>query len=88
MQTGSIGAIHGSYFLCIIVILLLIRQVYLTATVSKVSHQDEAEWYPLAALTELIAVCLFAVPGLVPNKRDLTARINEHEKNPEGTELA
>lgn len=75
--------------LCLIVIFLLIREIYLTTvTISTVSHQNEAAWYPLAALPELLAVFLFAVPGLVPEKRELIARAHEHEKDPEATELA
>lgn len=77
------------YILCLIVIFLLIREIYLTiSTLNNVSHQDEAVWYPLAALPELLAVFLFAVPGLVPDKRDLVAYAHGSQKNPESTELA
>lgn len=35
-------------------------------------QQDNAHlWYPLSALTELLAVMLFSVPGLVPSRREI-----------------
>jgi len=85
-RRGSVppGAAHGGYILCLVVILLLVREIYLTATIGNISRQNEPVWYPLAALPELIAVFLFAVPGLVPEKRDLVAR----EKDFETTEMA
>lgn len=76
------------YILCLIVIFLFIREIYLTITTVNNSRQDEAVWYPLAALPELLAVFLFAVPGLVPDKRELIAHARGHEKDPETTELA
>jgi len=77
------------YILCLIVGFLLIREIYLTATISNISHQNEAAWYPLAALPELLAVFLFAVPDLVPQKRDLVARAqNGRGKDPEATGLS
>ena len=90
LKTGPVGRTHGTIFLCLIVIFLLIRQIYLTATISKVSHQNESEWYPLAALTEFLAVAIYIVPGLVPEKRDLADRTRGFEKDPdsEATELA
>jgi len=66
---------------------LLIREIYLTATLGSISRQKEASWYPLSALPELLAVCLFAFPGLVPEKKDLVARAHEREKNPGTTEM-
>ena len=78
--------IHGMRFLLLIVAFLLVREIYLTITVGKIP--DEAVWYPLAALTELIAVFLFSVPGLVPEKKDMVATQNRSDnKNPEGTML-
>jgi len=84
-QNTSFGATYGMYILCLIVIMLLIREIFLTATINNISHQHESVWYPLAALPELLAVLLFAVPGLVPQKKDLVAY--SREKNPESTEL-
>jgi len=71
-QGASIGSKNGLHILAFVIILLLVREVYLTITVGK--KQVEAVWYPLAALTELIAVLSFAIPGLVPEKRDMVAR--------------
>lgn len=79
------GAARGMPILCLIVIMLLIREIYLTATIK--SKQHEATWYPLAVLPEFLAVALFAVPKLVPEKRELLARAHDREKNPESTEL-
>ena len=73
------------HVLGLIIVLLLTRQIYLTITVTKI--QDEGVWYPLAALTELIAVCLFSVPGLVPNKKGTVEKgtVETHDKDPEAT---
>ena len=74
------------YTLCLIVLLLLIREIYLTATLNN-SRQNEASWYPLAALPELLAVFLFAVPGLVPEKSELAAHAHGHGKNTDTAEM-
>lgn len=74
------------YTLCLIAILLLVREIYLTATLNT-TRQNEASWYPLAALPELLAVLLFAVPGLVPEKSELAAHAYGHGKNPEIAEM-
>ena len=75
------------YTLSIIVILLLIREVYLVATINKVP--SEASWYPLAALPELLAVFLFAVPNLIPDKREYVARTHGQENwKADTTEMA
>ena len=74
------------HVLGLIIVFLLVREVYLTVTVGKVP--DEAVWYPLAALTELLAVFLFAVPGLVPNKKDvMDAQQGQLDKNPESNAM-
>jgi hypothetical protein len=65
---------------------LLIREIYLTITVGKIVH--EAAWYPLAALTELIAVFLFAVPGLVPDKREMKEAQGQLDKDTDATPMA
>lgn len=84
---ASFGAKSGAYVLCLIVLLLLVREIYLTATLGNITQQHEGAWYPLSALPELLAVVLFAVPGLVPEKKDLVARANQREKDPERTEM-
>jgi hypothetical protein len=73
-------------FLGLVVALLLVREIFLTVTVGKVP--SEGVWYPLAALTELLVVFLFGVPGLVPDKRDVVAtQRGQFEKDPETTEM-
>ena len=81
-QRASVGSKLGMHILGLIIALLLARQIYLTITVGKI--QDEGVWYPLAALTELIAVFLFSAPGLVPDKKDL---IETHDKDPDSTSM-
>jgi hypothetical protein len=73
-QRASVGTTHGIHILAIVILLLVVREVYLTITVGKIQH--EPVWYPLAALTELIAVCFFSVPGLVPQKGEQDDYIN------------
>ncbi|KAF8876265.1 hypothetical protein BD779DRAFT_171071 [Infundibulicybe gibba] len=63
----SWGMKHGSYILCAISLLLLIREAFATATMSDTAKQNnEHFWYPLIALPEILAVTLYAAPGLVP----------------------
>lgn len=76
------------HILCLIVIFLLIREIYFTATIGNISHVNEAVWYPLGALPELLAVFLYVVPGLVPEKRELNARSGALDKDYETNELA
>jgi len=72
VSNGSFGATHGIHILCLISLLLLAREAFFTATSNNTAKQnDENLWYPLAALTELVAVVLFAAPGLVPSRADL-----------------
>lgn len=59
---------QGSWALFEVSFLLIIREVYAVATVGHLKV-NEAVWYPLTALTELIAVALYATPGLVPHAR-------------------
>jgi len=89
LPTTTFGATYGMYILCFIVLLLLVREIYLTiTTITDIGHQNEPAWYPLAALPELISVMLFAVPGLVPEKREFIAHTHGRAKDPESTELA
>ena len=62
----------GGFVLCPILFLLLIRQAYLLATFTsfKDRQNNERLWYPLFALPEFLATCLFAVPGLVPHPEE------------------
>jgi hypothetical protein len=66
------GKAHALHILAIICLLLLAREAYLTATLTKpITSNFERLWYPLAVLTEFLAVCLLAFPGLVPPRKDL-----------------
>ena len=71
-QRTTVGQTYGVFFLCPILLLLLIRQAYLLATFSSFKDRQNNEnlWYPLFALPEFLAACLFSVPGLVPHPGD------------------
>lgn len=66
------GSRHASHILCLISVLLLIREIFLTATISNSTKQNnEHFWYPLVAVPEILAVMLYAIPGLVPGRSEL-----------------
>jgi hypothetical protein len=66
------GDRNGNYLLCLISLLLLIREVFLTATIANPAKQnDERLWFPLVALPELLAVVCYSVSGLVPPRSTL-----------------
>ena len=72
VSNGGFGATHGIAILCIISLLLLTREAFFTATSNNLIKQnDENWWYPFAALTEFVAVVMFAAPGLVPSRDEL-----------------
>ncbi|KAF9229007.1 hypothetical protein BS17DRAFT_763634 [Gyrodon lividus] len=72
VSNGAFGATHGIHILCLISLLLLAREAFFTATSNDLAKQnDENWWYPLAALTEFVAVVMFAAPGLVPSRDEL-----------------
>jgi hypothetical protein len=61
-------------------LLLLVREAFTAATVNNPAQAGkERLWYPLSALPELLAVMLFAVPGLVPSKAALVHATEEVE---------
>ncbi|KDQ62821.1 hypothetical protein JAAARDRAFT_471835 [Jaapia argillacea MUCL 33604] len=68
---------HVLRTLLLIALLLLLREVFFAATTGSSSAttqakaNNEALFYPLSALPELLAVCLFAVRGLVPDRRQV-----------------
>jgi len=69
---GKWGDRHASHALCLISLLLLVREVFLTATISNATKQNnEHFWYPLLAVPEILAVILYAIPGLVPSHSKL-----------------
>jgi len=68
----TVGAVHGTKVLGLICVLLLVREIFLVATIQNpAKQQNEHYWYPLSATTELLAVCLFLTPGLVPPRAEL-----------------
>ncbi|KAF7329599.1 hypothetical protein MKEN_00222900 [Mycena kentingensis (nom. inval.)] len=77
---GAFGNRHGTYLLVLISLLLIIREVFLVAVINDASRQNnEAFWYPFVALTELLAVCCYAVPGLVPPRAEVKRRTRDVE---------
>ncbi|KAJ7772016.1 hypothetical protein DFH07DRAFT_879063 [Mycena maculata] len=68
------GDRYGSYLICVISLLLLIREVFLTATTlgNTAKQADERLWFPLVALPEILAVMCYSISGLVPSKSALT----------------
>ena len=68
-QNAKFGARSGSSILAVISILLLIREIFITATInnSKVVN-NEHFWYPLVAVPEFVSVTLYLIPGILPPK--------------------
>ncbi|KAJ6583162.1 hypothetical protein DFH09DRAFT_1029581 [Mycena vulgaris] len=68
-STRPFGDRHGQYLLWLISLLMLVREVFLTATLNDSSDQnDERLWYPLVALPEFLAVVCYSILGLVPTR--------------------
>ncbi|KAJ7111375.1 hypothetical protein C8R44DRAFT_632920 [Mycena epipterygia] len=73
-STRPFGDRNGRYLLCIISLLMLVREVFLAATLNNSSKQNnEHLWYPLVALPEFLAVLCYSVSGLVPTRAELKA---------------
>lgn len=67
--SNTIGVKHGSLLLGAISALCLVREVFYTATFGDTAKAyNEAYWYPLSALPEILVFTLFAAPGLIPAK--------------------
>jgi len=72
MSSTGFGATYGIQILCLISLLLLVREAFFTATTNDLTKQtDENWWYPFSACTEFVAVVLFTAPGLVPSREEL-----------------
>jgi hypothetical protein len=72
-STGPFGARHGTFVLTPLVLVLLVREAFAAITLHNAAQaDDEGLWYPFSALPELLAVLLFAVPGLVPDRAEMT----------------
>jgi len=68
----SFGMKNGVYILLAVSMLLLVREAFSMATVNDLLKQtNEHFWYPLLAVPEIIAVTLYATPGLVPPRSEL-----------------
>ncbi|KIY71898.1 hypothetical protein CYLTODRAFT_486842 [Cylindrobasidium torrendii FP15055 ss-10] len=68
-MSNSVGVKHGALLLGAISALCLVREVFYTATFSDTAKAyNEAYWYPLSALPEILIFSLFAAPGLIPAK--------------------
>ncbi|KAJ6537711.1 hypothetical protein B0H19DRAFT_1003429 [Mycena capillaripes] len=71
-STRPWGDRHGRYLLCFISLLMIVREVFLTATINNSTKQNnERLWYPLVALPEFLAVVCYAISGLVPTRAAL-----------------
>ncbi|KAG6816495.1 hypothetical protein H0H87_005576 [Tephrocybe sp. NHM501043] len=80
---GTIGGEHSSYILCAIALLLFVREVFVTATLNDAAKQNnEHFWYPLYAVPEILAVILYATPGLVPPRSELQAQSSTTQMEP------
>lgn len=68
----NFGMKHGIYILCVISLLLLTREAFMTVVSGNQEKQNnEHLWYPFEAVTELLAAVLFVIPGLVPGRAEL-----------------
>ncbi|KAF8352158.1 hypothetical protein F5887DRAFT_934194 [Amanita rubescens] len=63
------GTKSGSLILSLISILLLIREIFIIATINNLKTQDnEHFWYPLIVVPEFVSVILYVIPGVLPPK--------------------
>ncbi|KAJ7291538.1 hypothetical protein C8J57DRAFT_1458358 [Mycena rebaudengoi] len=70
-----LGDRYGSYLLFLISTFLLVREIFLAATMNSPDTQNaEYLWYPLVALPELLAVICYGFPGLVPTRSAIKTR--------------
>lgn len=68
----SLGVRHGNHILLVVSLLLLLREIFATATVTNATKQEnEHFWYPLISLPEILVVLLYTIPGLVPRRDEL-----------------
>nr|GAT52139.1 predicted protein [Mycena chlorophos] len=76
----SFGDQHGMMILALISVLLLVREIFLVVTISDTeAENNEKYWYPLVAVPEVLAVCCYAISGLVPPRKELQRRMAELE---------
>ena len=69
----SVGVRFGNHILLVISFLLIIREVFLVATVNMDTQDSNYEHflYPLISLPEILVVILYITPGLVPRREEL-----------------
>lgn len=64
-------------------ILLLVREIFYTATITNTLKQNnEHFWYPLVAIPEILVVILLATPGLVPRREEIHQRYPKPQATP------
>jgi hypothetical protein len=64
-------------------LLLLVREVFYTATITNTAKQNEEHfWYPLVAVPEILVVILSATPGLVPRREEIQQRLPKLQSAP------
>jgi len=69
---NSLGVRYGNYILLLISLLLVVREAFATATVKNSAKEaNEHWWYPFLVVPEILAVILFAAPGLVPRQDEV-----------------
>ncbi|KAF8189100.1 hypothetical protein K438DRAFT_1722263 [Mycena galopus ATCC 62051] len=72
LPSRYLGDRHGKEILALISLLLIVREVFLVATINNAARQDEEMlWYPFVALPEVLAVMCYSISGLVPAREDL-----------------
>ena len=59
---------------------LLVREAFVTATMTPSTRSKQFNEHPLVAVPEILAVLLYTTPGLVPAKDELAREKNE-ERN-------
>ncbi|KAJ7766304.1 hypothetical protein DFH07DRAFT_1058674 [Mycena maculata] len=76
----AFGDRHGKYIMCLVSLFLLVREVFMIATIGDLARQDkEALWFPLVALPEVLCVVCYAISGLVPPRSELKKQIEMNE---------
>jgi membrane-associated phospholipid phosphatase len=79
----SFGSRHSMAILSLGALLLLVREVFYTATITNTAKQNEEHfWYPLVAVPEILVVILSATPGLVPRREEIQQRLPKLQSAP------
>ncbi|KAF8892341.1 hypothetical protein CPB84DRAFT_1683104 [Gymnopilus junonius] len=80
--SNTFGRAYGIYILLFIAILLMVREVFTTATLgSPAKFYNEHFWYPLVAVPEILAVLCYSTPDLVPRRDELPTSSNYQLNN-------